>query len=75
MARYREAITQGLALARQRAIRLNVDLFEQFATVHAAGWRPHRGRLNLAARLARLVESYDLTFNRPSTPEPQEEDL
>jgi hypothetical protein len=69
MAPYREAVTQGLALARQLAVRLNVDLFEQFTTFHAAGWRPHRGRLNLAARLARLVEHYDRTFNRTNPEE------
>ncbi len=71
---YGEAVTQGLALARERAIRLNVDLFEQFATVHAAGWRPHRGRLNLAARLDRLVRNYDATFNAPAPSRSTEED-
>jgi hypothetical protein len=74
MARYREAVTQGLALARERAIRLNHELFAQFATFHAAGWRYSRRPANLAARLARVVLLYDETFNRPSSPEHQEED-
>jgi hypothetical protein len=73
MSPYREAVTQGLALARQRAIRLNAELFAQFVVFHAAGWQSSRRPVNLAARLARLVESYDLNFNRPLNPEPHEE--
>jgi hypothetical protein len=66
---YGEAVTQGLALARRLAVRLNVDLFEQFATFHAWSWRSSRRPVNLAARLGRLVRHYDETFNRPENNE------
>jgi hypothetical protein len=74
MARYREAVRQGLEMARQRAIRLNVDLFRQFLVYHVAGWRNSRRPVNLAARLGRVVQRYDATFNRPATPEPHHEE-